>query len=52
MTALCLRYLHRHPLELTHLPAHAWLDLLAYAEFETAQLSQMEASTWELPLRG
>lgn len=43
MTILCIRYLHRHPLELAHLPAWAWLDLLAYAEFETEQLSrQME----------
>lgn len=42
MTVLCLRYLHRHPLELTHLPAEAWLDLLAYAEHEAEQLSKLE----------
>jgi len=28
---LCLRLLHRHPLELAHLPGHVMIDLLAYA---------------------
>jgi len=26
-----LRYLHRHPLELSHLPAEAFIDLAALA---------------------
>lgn len=47
MTVLCLRYLHRHPLELTHLPAEVWLDLLAYAEYETEQLSNREGLAWQ-----
>lgn len=32
--ALCLKYLHRHPLELAHLPARVLGDLAAYARWE------------------
>jgi len=37
--ALCLRYLHRHPLELSHLPATAIEDLLALAAVEAELLA-------------
>ncbi len=31
---LCVRYLHRHPLELSHLPATVLADLIALASAE------------------
>jgi len=40
--ALCVRYLHRHPLELTHLPATAIVDLLALAAVEAELLADTE----------
>jgi len=40
--ALCLRYLHRHPLELSHLPATAIVDLLALAAVEAELLADVE----------
>jgi len=40
--ALCLRYLHRHPLELSHLPATAIEDLLALAAVEAELLADAE----------
>ena len=39
--ALCLRYLHRHPLELSHLPATAIVDLLAIAAVEAELLNRL-----------
>jgi len=40
--ALCVRYLHRHPLELTHLPATAIVDLLTLAAVEAELLADAE----------
>jgi hypothetical protein len=40
--ALCVRYLHRHPLELAHLPAEAIADLIALAWAESEALEQAE----------
>jgi hypothetical protein len=40
--ALCVRYLHRHPLELSHLPATAIVDLLALAAVEAELLADAE----------
>ena len=40
--ALCLRYLHRHPLELSHLSATAIVDLLALAAVEAELLAGAE----------
>jgi hypothetical protein len=40
--ALCVRYLHRHPLELGHLPATAIVDLLALASVEAELLADAE----------
>lgn len=35
--ALCIRYLHRHPLELGHLPGGVLVDLLAYAKLTAGE---------------
>jgi hypothetical protein len=40
--ALCVRYLHRHPLELSHLPANAIVDLLALAAVEAELLTDAQ----------
>lgn len=37
---LCLKYLHRHPLELAHLPAEVFTDLLAYAMLEAEVMEE------------
>lgn len=42
LTVCCLKYLHRHPCELGHLPATAIIDLLGFALFEA---EEMEALT-------
>jgi len=39
---LCVRYLHRHPLELSHLPATAIADLLALAGVEAELLADAQ----------
>lgn len=38
-TALCIRFLHRHPLELEHLPASVLADLAAYAVVTSGELN-------------
>lgn len=37
MLTLSLKYLHRHPIELQHLPAWVLIDLYAYALVEAEQ---------------
>lgn len=37
ITLLCLRYLHRHPAELDHLPGAVLIDLIAYSRLATPE---------------
>lgn len=37
--ALCIRLLHRHPLELAHLPGRTLVDLLAYAQLTAGEVT-------------
>lgn len=38
LTVCCLRYLHRHPYELQHMPASAVIDLLSFGELESEEM--------------
>lgn len=42
MTALCLKHLRRHPLELDHLPASVLIDLFAYGRLVAGDIGDEE----------
>jgi len=40
ISVLCIRYLHRHPLECGHLPGSAMIDLLAYSRVVASDIEE------------
>jgi hypothetical protein len=40
VTALCLKHLHRHPLECGHLPLSVLVDLLAFARLSAGEIEE------------